>query len=102
MARRVAKREISSVELVQAHIARIEAVDPKINAVVVRRFEEALREAAAADAQLSTPTRRASEGGPPLHGVPITVKECFHLAGTPCTVGVDSAERKHVFTEDAV
>jgi fatty acid amide hydrolase len=102
MARRVASREISSVELVRAHIARIEAVDPQINAVVIRRFEEALREAAAADAQLGTPTRSVSDGLPPLHGVPITVKECFHLAGTPCTIGLTSAERKQIFTEDAI
>jgi fatty acid amide hydrolase len=102
MARRVASCEISSVELVRAHIERIEAVDPQINAVVIRRFEEALREAAAADAQLGTPTRRASEGLPPLHGVPITVKECFHLAGTACTIGLTSAERKQVFHEDAI
>jgi fatty acid amide hydrolase len=102
MARRLASREISSVELVRAHIARIEAVDPQINAVVIRRFDEALREAAAADAKLATPTRSVSEGVQPLLGVPVTVKECFHLAGTPCTIGLDSAERKHIFQEDAV
>jgi fatty acid amide hydrolase len=98
MARCVAQREISSLELVQAHIDRIEAVDPQINAVVIRRFEEALREAAAADAQ----ARSASNGLPPLLGVPVTIKECFHLAGTPCTIGLTSPERKHVFDDDAI
>jgi fatty acid amide hydrolase len=102
MARQLAGRKISSVELVQAHIARIEAVDPKINAVVIRRFDEALREAAAADAQLATQARSVSEGLPPLLGVPITVKECFHLAGTPCTIGLDSEQRKQVFAEDGI
>ena len=98
MARRVAQREISSVELVQAHISRIVQVDPKINAVVIRRFEEALREAAAVDSR----ARSTSEGLPPLLGVPVTVKECFHLAGTPCTIGLDSEQRQHIFAEDGI
>ncbi|HEX5102307.1 MAG TPA: amidase family protein, partial [Pirellulaceae bacterium] len=75
-----------------------------LNAVVVRRFGEALKEAAAADAQLAagfTPTRSVSEGAP-LVGVPITIKECFHLAGTPCTIGIDSSERQEIFQHEAV
>lgn len=84
IARRIASREISSREVVQAFIQRIEAVNPAINAVVVKRFEEALAEAAAAD-------ERLARGEPIglLHGVPVTVKECFHVAGTPATIGLE-------------
>ncbi|MCS7056934.1 MAG: amidase [Thermoflexales bacterium] len=81
----IAQGEVSSSEVVRAHIARIEAVNPKINAVVVKRFEHALREAAAADER-----RARREPLLPLHGVPITIKECLDLAGTPSTFGMPS------------
>jgi len=76
--------EVSAAEVVEAHIARIEAVDPALNAVVVRRFDEARVEAAEADAA-------RAEGRPlgPLHGVPITLKEQFLLEGTPTTFGFE-------------
>src|SRR5215216_2721068 len=50
----------------------------KINAVVVRRFEEALEEADEADA-----ARASGNVFGPLHGVPMTIKECFDFAGLP-------------------
>jgi amidase len=74
-------REISSRELCDAAIARIEALDPKINAVVVRDFERARAAADAADAALSRGERR------PLLGLPMTVKEQFNIAGLPTTWG---------------
>src|SRR5437879_2512114 len=46
----IRSRELSSREAVEAHVRRIESANPRLNAVVVTRFEEALREAAAADA----------------------------------------------------
>jgi fatty acid amide hydrolase len=88
IARRIARREVSCREVVGAFIARIEAVDGRLNAVVVRRFDEARSEAAAADERLA---RGESIGL--LHGVPITVKECFHLAGTSACIGL--ARRQH-------
>lgn len=93
IARRIAGREVSALEVVQAHIARIEAVNGRLNAVVVPRFDEARAEAAAAD-------ERLARGEPlgPLHGVPITVKECFHLAGTPASIGL--ARRQHELSAD--
>ncbi len=93
IARRVARREVSALEVVQAHIARIEAVNGRLNAVVVPRFDEARTEAAAADDRLA----RGEPIGP-LHGVPITVKECFHLAGTPASIGL--ARRQHELSAD--
>src|SRR5687767_10059331 len=86
IARKIARREISAVEATQAFIARIDEVNPALNAVVVPRFDEALKEAAEADGRQA---RGESLG--PLHGLPITIKECFHLAGTPSTIGLDSA-----------
>jgi fatty acid amide hydrolase len=83
MARQVAHRHVTSRELVEAHIRRIEAVNPRLNAVVIPRFAVARAEAEQADAALA----RGETVGP-LHGVPITIKECFHLAGTDATQGV--------------
>ena len=77
----LAKRRVSSRELVDSSIARIEALDSKINAVVVRDFDRARAAAAAADAALAKGERR------PLLGVPITVKEQFGIAGLPTTWG---------------
>src|SRR5436190_3990802 len=83
-------RAIGALELVESHVARIEAVDPALNAVVVRRFDEALAEARAADARLA---RRRPAGI--LQGLPITIKESLDLAGTASTAGVRRwSERK--------
>jgi amidase len=78
----LADREASSRELVDAAIARIEALDPRINAVVVRDFERARAAADQADAALARGERR------PLLGVPMTVKEQFNIAGLPTTWGL--------------
>jgi amidase len=77
----LANREISARELCDTAIARIEALDPKINAVVVRDFERARAAADAADAALARGERR------PLLGLPMTVKEQFNIAGLPTTWG---------------
>ncbi len=74
--------ELSAVEVVDAHIARIQRTDAALNAVVVRRFKEARSEAVEADA-----ARAAGRPLGPLHGVPITIKEQFLLAGTATTFG---------------
>ncbi|GAA1866399.1 amidase [Asanoa iriomotensis] len=66
---------VSSVEVVQAHLDRIETVNPKTNAVVTLA-EGALDAARAADEQLAA----GAEVGP-LHGVPVTVKDSFDTAG---------------------
>src|SRR5437764_822917 len=83
LARLIASGELSAREVVDAHIERIEAVNPKLNAVVVERFDGARREAAAVDKK-----RAARESLPPLAGVPVTVKECLDLAGTASTFGI--------------
>jgi fatty acid amide hydrolase len=85
LGRRIARREVSSVEVFEAHRQRILAVNPALNAIVLPRFEEARREAETAD-------RAVAQGEPvgPLHGVPITIKECFHFPGMPSTIGLTS------------
>ena len=80
--------------MVGAFIERIEAVDGELNAVVVRLFDQARAAAEAADL-----ARRRGDPLGPLHGVPVTVKECFHVAGTPSTMGV--LARREIQTKDA-
>jgi amidase len=74
-------RRISASELVEHTIARIEALDQRLNAVVVRDFERARKAATAADFDLARGERR------PLLGVPMTFKEAFNIAGLPTTWG---------------
>src|SRR3954471_1277100 len=74
---------ISSVEIVEAHIARMRDVNPKLNAIVVDLSEEALKAAKAAD---NAQARKKELG--PLHGVPITIKENVDYAGRPNPNGV--------------
>jgi amidase len=77
----LASRQISAVEITRHAIARIESLDSRINAVIVRDFERALAAAAVADKALAAGERR------PLLGVPMTVKEAFNVAGLPTTWG---------------
>lgn len=72
----------SAVELAEQAIARIEQHDATLNAVCVPDFERALDAARAADAA------RARGDTRPLLGVPMTVKESFHVAGPPTTWGM--------------
>jgi aspartyl-tRNA(Asn)/glutamyl-tRNA(Gln) amidotransferase subunit A len=75
LAELIRNREISPVEVVQAHLDRIEAVNPKINAIV-SVAEGALEAARAAEAAVL-----AGEKLGPLHGVPFTVKDSIDTAG---------------------
>jgi amidase len=81
MVKALEKRSVSARELVEAAITRIETLDAKINAVVVRDFDRARRVADMADAALAKGERR------PLLGLPMTVKEQFNVAGLPTTWG---------------
>ncbi|MBD0263183.1 MAG: amidase, partial [Tolypothrix sp. T3-bin4] len=81
IAQAIAKGELSASEVVEAHIQRIEAVNPQLNAVVVPLFEQARAEATRVKAFDETSLHK------PLYGVPITIKESFDVVGTPTTVG---------------
>ena len=85
LARCIRGRELSSREVVAAHIEHAQRVNPKLNAIVADRYPEALAEAEAADRLLEN---SAGTGLGPLHGVPCTVKECFALTGMPQTAGL--------------
>jgi fatty acid amide hydrolase len=83
LAQRIRSGKISARETVEAHINRIETVNQSLNAVVVPLFEEAMAQAAAADSAVEN-----TEPLGPLHGVPITIKDQFHVAGTQTTLGL--------------
>jgi amidase len=81
-AQAVRRKEISSRELTATLIKRIEAVNPALNAVVELRREAALREAVAADEATAS-----GDATGPLHGVPMTIKDSFNVAGLLTTWG---------------
>ena len=97
LARRIREGEVTSEAVVGDHIAHIRKVNPVLNAVVEERFDAAMAEARAADRRLE---EQGTEGLPPFHGVPCSIKESFALKGMPHTAGLVS--RKGVrATEDA-
>ena len=79
----IARKEVSSREVVAAHLARIDAVNPHLNAIVRRWDSDSLAAADAADAAVAAGGKLG-----PLHGVPVTVKENIDLAGTPTTQSI--------------
>ena len=95
LAEAIARREVTSREVTEGLLGRIDAVNPDVNAVIEVRAEDALRTAADADAALA--------GGRPvgdLHGIPMTVKDAFHVAGLHTTWG-DPDAREFVAAKDA-
>jgi fatty acid amide hydrolase len=92
--RRIAGGELSAAEVVDTFIARLEAVDAKLNAVTVELFDGARHAAAAVDQ-----ARARGDKLGPLAGLPITIKECFDLAGTASTFGLPS-RRDAIETEN--
>lgn len=88
-------RQISAWELAESAIARIERLEPKLNAVCVRDYERARVAARAADRALAAGEQR------PLLGIPLLVKESFNVAGLPTTWGFPQ-HRNFVAPEDAL
>ena len=88
----------SAVELIDAYIEEIQAVNPRLNAVVRDRFNLAREEAKQADHKLQTMDH---DQLPPYLGVPCTVKESFQLSGMPNSAGLRSREQV-IAKEDAV
>jgi len=83
LAAKIRAKEISSRELTDYYIARIERFDKDLNAVVVRDFGAARAAADAADSALAR-----GENLGPLHGVPMTIKESYDITGLPTTWGI--------------
>jgi amidase len=82
LARAIRAKDVSSLEVVEAYLRRIERVNPALNAVVQLTADDARRQARAADAALA----RGDVAGP-LHGVPFTAKDALETAGTISTGG---------------
>lgn len=80
-ARQIRNKEIGCAELVELYINRIGEINPQLNAVVAMA-DDAIEQAKRADTQLA-------QGKPvgPLHGVPMTIKDCFDTAGLVSTWG---------------
>ena len=95
LVRRISMGEISSSEVVEAHIRQIEAVNHQLNAVVFPLFDQA-RESAR---QLDHARSRGEPLGP-LHGLPVTIKDMFDVQGAPTTAGI-STRSGHRAAEDA-
>ena len=96
LAQRIARRQLSSAEVVDAHLARIDAGEPGAECRGARACRRGPRGAAVkADKKLA-----AGEAIGPLHGVPFTVKENIDMAGLPTTWGVP-ALAKAVVPADA-
>jgi amidase len=82
LAEAIRRREVSSEEVVRAHVERIDAINPAVNAIVSYRPEQAIDRAQELDEMLS---RGLSMG--PLHGLPFAVKDLMDVAGLPTTHG---------------
>lgn len=82
LAQAIRDKEVSSEEVVRAYLARIEAVNPKLNAVVQLTAEQAIASAKEADAALVKGEVRGV-----LHGVPMTIKDSLDTAGVISTGG---------------
>lgn len=97
LAEKIKQGELSSLEVTKTFINRLKEINPQINCLVEDRFEEACQEAQKADETLKD-SHRDAKGR--LFGVPISMKESFHVAGMKTTGGLPN--RKHlVASEDA-
>jgi Asp-tRNA(Asn)/Glu-tRNA(Gln) amidotransferase A subunit family amidase len=96
VARRIRSKEISPREVIDAHLERIEKLQPKLNAFVHVDAEGAQRRALAAEVSV---LRGDAVGA--LHGVPISIKSCIDVAGWPCPAG-SRLRADYVASEDAV
>jgi amidase len=90
LTRALQRKEVSSVELLDHYLGRVGKLNPRINAVVHVDAQRARERARAADAALA---RGESWGA--LHGLPITIKDSYEVAGMPCTSGAPELA-KHV------
>ena len=101
LARMVRSGQVSSLQLVNRFITRIEEVNPHIQAVVYRRYDEARETAQQVDQILADERGESAEYSAerrPLLGVPFTVKEAFQLTGMPNSSGL--VARKSIISEE--
>ncbi|WP_283153276.1 amidase [Guptibacillus hwajinpoensis] len=83
LSKKISNREISSYHAVRTYIDHLNAINPALNCLVEDRFDQAIEEARKADYTLTTGDAKGL-----LFGVPISVKECFHVANMTTTGGL--------------
>jgi fatty acid amide hydrolase 2 len=86
LARAIRRRELTAIEVVEAHIDLHQRMAKRVNALAAERFELARAEATAADELVRDAAPEAEL--PPLLGVPFTVKESIALTGMPQSAGL--------------
>ena len=82
LGRLIGTKKVSPVEVVQAHLERIEATEPTLNSFITRPGEEVLEAARQAESEIVAGGYRGV-----LHGVPVGLKDLYHVAGMPNTSG---------------
>src|ERR1041384_5767772 len=92
----IRRKKIGCLELLDHFLARVETYNPKLNAIVWLDKEKARKRAKSADAALKKGKRFG-----PLHGVPMSLKESYQVAGSPTTWGAPSM-KENVTGETAV
>ena len=97
LAAAIRRGDVSSLEVIESHLARVDAVNGHLNAVVRVLADEARAAAQAADEAVAA----GAELGP-LHGVPISVKDNIAVAGTPTTNGVPANENLIAENDDLI
>jgi amidase len=93
---KIKSKEVSSLELTELYISRIEELDDKVNSVVVRTFDQAIEDAKKADLSISK-----GENLGPLHGLPMTIKESYVLKDQKTTWGMPEF-KDNVASEDGL
>ena len=82
LSRLIRKREISPVEVVKAHLARVKALEPALNSFITLLPEQAMEEARLAEQEIQSGRYRG-----PLHGIPVGLKDLFYVKGVRNTSG---------------
>ena len=93
---RLALRQVSAADLLEEHVARYQAANPAVNAVVRTDLETARARAGELDRML-----KAGTAAGPLHGLPMTIKDTFDVDGMPATSGAPEYAKRPARTNDA-
>ena len=96
LAKKIKSKEVSSKELTQMYIDRIEKLDGDVNSVIIKMFDKAIKDAEEADEALSK-----GEDLGPLHGLPMTIKESYAIADQKTTWG-NEAFRENTAPSDGL
>ena len=96
LAKKIKSKEVSSKELTQMYIDRIDKLDGEVNSVIIKMFDRAIQDAEKADEALSK-----GEDLGPLHGLPMTIKESYAIADQKTTWG-NEAFKENIAPSDGL